>query len=236
MANRVLITGGTRGIGLGIARAYLRQNDEVVLVYRSDKEQAEKVSKELGVQTIQADITNPEERERLFEVDADILINNAAIIRKGRTLDISEKDLEEVNRCNFIAPIMLAQGFANKLVTKNKGGSIVNILSVGAYGAGNLAYCTSKAALLLATKCMARELAKHEIRVNAVSPFGVATELNREAWEKNPEAWEKLIQMSPMKRASTEDEVAAAVLYLTSEAAAFTTGIDIPVDGGLLTR
>ncbi len=243
--NVAIITGGTRGIGLGIAKVFLENEYSVALVYRDDAVNAKAVEKQLAsteARCFKADITKKIERDKLLDEVKhtfgrfDVLINNAGILRMGRLLDVTEKDFREVTDCNFHAPIFLAQAFAQELVNKKQTGSIVNILSIGAYRAGNLAYCASKAALLSATKSMAHELAKYDIRVNSVSPFGVATELNRKTRDKNPEAWEKLVKKAPMKRSADPIEIAGAVLYLTSDTASFTTGVDIPVDGGLLTR
>ena len=241
----VIITGGTRGIGLGIAKTLLEKGHKVVLVYRSDAKNARRVYDELAtdnVKCIQADITKKQDREKLLDEttqafgECNILINNAGIIRMGRLLDVKEEDFGAVMDCNLHAPIFLAQSFSKRLLKKKLPGSIVNILSIGAYRAGNLAYCTSKAALLSATKSMAHELAKYDIRVNSVSPFCVATELNRKNREENPAAWDKLVSRSPMKRASSSEEIASAVCYLVSDESSFINGIDIPVDGGFLTR
>lgn len=245
MKKVAIITGGIRGIGLGIGEAFLKEGYRVVLNYRSDDETAEKVYQRLAsddVICVKADVTSATDREYLLKTTVDkwgcfdVLVNNAAIIRMGRFLDIGSRTFDEVMDCNFYAPFYLSQLFANVLVEVGVPGSIINILSIGAYGAGNISYCSSKAALLHASKCMARELAKHNIRVNCVSPFGVETDLNVETREKNPEAWDKLIGKAPMKRAASPSEIAGAVTYLASDAASFTTGIDIPVEGGYLTR
>ena len=239
-----MITGGTRGIGFGIAKAFLKEGYRVVLNYRSDEQTAQAAQEELGTNAfcVQADITKKEQRSELIEKveekwgRMDVLVNNAAIIRMGRSTDVTEEDFDAVMQCNLYAPIFLSQLFVNWLIENKAPGSIINILSIGAHGAGNISYCTSKAALLLATKCMARELAKHQIRVNSISPHGVATKLNQENRKNNPEAWEKLIEKIPMRREATTEEVAGAAVYLASDTASFTTGIDLPVDGGYLTR
>jgi len=243
MKKVVVITGGTRGIGLGIGKAFFNEGYQVALIYRSDDANAQATLSKFksdDVIAIKADITVKEARERLLsDVERafggfDVLVNNAAIIRDGRCLDISEENFEAVFHSNLHAPIFLSQLFAKALIVKEKPGSIINILSIGAYGAGNLAYCTSKAALLLATKCMAREFARYNIRANSISPFGVETELNRENRQKNPERWEKMLKKCPMGRTSTPAEVAGAAIYLASDSASYTTGTDILVDGGYL--
>lgn len=240
-----VITGGTKGIGLGIAKIFLKSGYKLALIYRADEKNAAQVIQELdseNVQAIKADITQNKEREEAFDQvesvfgSASVLVNNAGMIGMGRLLDVKEEVFRSVLECNFFAPIFLSQLFARRLIAKGMPGSIVNILSIGAHRSGNLAYCASKAALLSATKSMAHELAKHQIRVNSVSPFGVETELNLRNREENPEAWNKLIEKSFLKRASTPEEIGRAVLYLASENASFVTGVDLPVNGGYLAR
>lgn len=238
-----IVTGGTRGIGFGIVQCFLEKGYRVVMNYRQDDKQAELASKKLNsdeVFLIKADVTKSTDRNILLSKAVekfgrvDVLVNNAAIIRLGRFLEITPAVFSEVMECNFYAPLYLTQEFANILIDKKQTGSIINILSVGAYGAGNISYCTSKAALLFATKCMAKELAKFNIRVNSVSPNAVPTNLNQSARDESPDRWNKFINKTPMKREASAQEVASAVIYLASDEASYTTGVDIPVDGGLL--
>lgn len=240
-----IISGGTKGIGLGIAKLLLQHDYRVALVYLKDKENAERVLREFNsdhVEIIRGDITHTGDREGILDaVEAafgapSILVNNAGIIKMGRLLDGREEDMRAVLECNFFAPVLLSSSFAKRLIAKRLPGTIVNILSIGAYRAGNIAYCASKAALLSATKSMAQELSKSGIRVNSVSPFGVETDLNKYTRKQDPQSWEKIVKKSFLKRASTPEEIASAVLYLVSDHASFVTGIDIPVDGGYLAR
>ena len=151
---------------------------------------------------------NPSEREHLIsEVldrfgSLDVLVNNAAIIRLGRFLDISEETFSEVMQNNFYAPLYLARSFSKKLISLKKSGSIINITSVGAHQAGNISYCTSKSSLLFASRCMARELAKHNIRVNCISPGMVETDLNLENRDKNPEEMGRNAEVDSLKKSS----------------------------------
>jgi NAD(P)-dependent dehydrogenase (short-subunit alcohol dehydrogenase family) len=243
MKKVAIVTGGIKGIGLGIAKGLFDANYRVVLNYHSDDKGAEEATKNFNsedVAYIKADITEDEERIQLLENTNklfggfDVLINNAGIIRDGRFLELSFVDYHEIMRCNFYAPIFLAQRFANNLISEKKGGAIINVLSIGAYHAGNMTYCTSKAALLSATKCMAKELAKHNIRVNSISPGMVPTHLNEKIRISSPERWKKMLKKNPMGRAADPSEMAGAVVYLASDAASYTTGTDIIIDGGML--
>lgn len=243
MKKVAIVTGGTKGIGLGIAQGLFDANYRVVLNYQSDDNAAKEAKENFNsedVVCIKADITSADERMHLLTETKkifsgfDVLVNNAAITRNGRFLELSLEGYDDIMQCNFYAPIFLAQEFAKELISAEKTGSIINVISIAAYKAGNMAYVTSKAALLTATKCMAKELAKHNIRVNSISPGMVPTHLNEENRIKNPERWEKMLKQNPMNRAADPYEMSGAVVYLASDAASYTTGIDIVVDGGTL--
>jgi 3-oxoacyl-[acyl-carrier protein] reductase len=244
MKKSVLITGGIRGIGLGIAKVFLQNNYRIVLNYRSDAVEANKAVKNLDskdVVLIQADISLAEDRARLIEEAQekvgvlDVLVNNAGILRMGRFLEIDESTFDEVMACNFYGALYLSQLFAKGLIDRGKPGAIVNITSVGAYGAANISYGTSKAALLYVTKCMAKELAKHNIRVNSVSPNMIPSDLNRmRSKDDLTVKFEAGLKKVPMKRAGTPEEIGSAVYFFATEASSYVTGRDLVVDGGFL--
>lgn len=238
-----IITGGTKGIGLGIANVFVREGFKVALIYRSDKAQAEKAVALLGEDraiAIKVDVTQVSALEpMLAQVEkhfgcAGVLVNNAGILRSGQLLDIEETDLREVMECNFFAPLYLTRAIAKRCIEHKLSASVVNVLTIGAHRGGNLAYCSAKAALLNATKSMARELARHKIRVNSISPFGCETELNRDHIKQNPEGWQKMLKKPFLKRASEPEEIGEAVYFLASDKASYITGTDLPVDGGYL--
>ncbi len=243
MKKVAIITGGIRGIGLGTGKVFLKKGYQVVLNYHSDQEEAKKVLQDIGssdVVAVQADISCPQGREKLLSqtVEAfgryDVLVNNAGIINLGRFLDFEPQAFEKVMNTNFYAALYLSQRFAQNLVEKKQAGAIVNVASVGAYNPGNIAYCTSKAALIYATRCMARELAKHQIRVNSVSPGMVETNLNQPTREQRPEVWQEMLERCPMKRTASPEEMGEAIYFFASEEASFVTGRDLVVDGGYL--
>lgn len=237
-----IITGGTRGIGLAIAKKFLTSNYRVALIYRNDDDQANATLESLNNDhaiAIKADITRADDRVKLLDETKrkfnrfDVLINNAGILRMGRFIDVDPAVFDEVMQCNLYAPIFLSQKFAQELIASNRPGSIINILSVGGHRAGNLSYCTSKAALLHATRCMAREIARYQIRANTISPGFLETDLNITSRERDPEGWSKRVGQIPMKRVAATDEIAGAALYLASDDASYTTAADIIIDGGL---
>ena len=244
MKKSVLVTGGTRGIGLGIARVFLQHNYRVVINYRSDAIEAGKALVNLGsedVVLIQADVSLAEDRIRLIKEAQekvgvlDVLVNNAGILRMGRFLEIDENTFDEVMACNFFGAFYLSQLFAKSLIEERKPGAIVNINSVGAYGASNISYGTSKAALLYVTQCMGKELAKHNIRVNSISPNMIPSDLNRQGEKEDlAQWWEEAAKKVPMKRAGKSEEIGSVAHFLASEASSYMTGRDLVVDGGFL--
>ena len=240
-----LVTGGTKGIGLGISKAFYLAGYKVCMNYRADDNQAKNAENELNAKkgqilVVRADISKSDDRQKLLEStldhfgQVDVLVNNAGIIRMGRSLDMKPEDFEAVMHTNLFAPFYLAQSVANYLVSSKRSGSIINICSMGAYGSGNISYCASKAALMNLTRSMAKELGKKSIRVNSVSPGMVETELNRKNREDNPEQWETMAKKTALKRAAQPEEIANIVVFLASDLASYTTGTDIVVDGGYL--
>lgn len=241
MSKVVIVTGSIRGIGLGIAEGFLEQGYRVVLNYHSDDTKAKETLKSLNTDQailIKADVTQANEREKLIAEtlkafgQVDVLVNNAGIIRPGRPLELTESNLQALMECNVYAPIFLSQLFANHLIKEQRAGAIVNILSVGAHKPGNIGYCTTKAAFAMASKCLAGDFAKHNIRVNSVSPGFVVTDLNRKTLANNPGYKEQRLERIPMKRTGECHEIAGAAVYLASDAASYVTGTDIIVDGG----
>jgi len=243
MKKVAVVTGGIRGIGWGIGQVLMQADYRVILNYRSDQDRAAELQASLDpceAICVQGDVTDEERRERLLMTayehygQVDLLVNNAGIIRKGRTLELKGETMDEVMNVNFFAPFYLAQRFAQILVDKKHPGAIVNICSMGAHMPGNIAYCTSKAALLFLTRCMARELAPHQIRVNSVSPGMVLTQLNEASRAEKGRSWEKMLNKVPLGRVAEPEEIGRVVAFLASDAASYITGRDIVVDGGYL--
>ena len=136
---------------------------------------------------------------------------------------------------NLVAPYWLTQEFARNVIKLSTTGSIVNISSIDAFRATGFMshYEVAKAGLTMLTKSAATELAKHNIRVNAISPGLTQTEINRDQWTNQKDIWQERVDPIPMKRAATPDDIAGAALYFASDMSAYTSGADLVVDGAL---
>lgn len=244
----VIITGGTRGIGFATAKAFLLNGDKVVINYRSDEKKAKEALQSLksnydDVIAVQADITIKKDRERLLDdtlkhfKKIDILINNAGVAGRKSFLKETEEEFENIIRNNLTGHVFLAQLVANEMIQQQSTGSIINLCSTASYSptSGTVSYCAAKAGLLIATKSMAYKLGPYGIRVNSITPGSIETDMSRHAWE-DPERGPALEKALPLRRRGQPDEIAGAVLYLTSDQASYTTGADIIIDGGWLLR
>ena len=166
----------------------------------------------------------------------DILINNAGVISRPISyLETSMESLDEVLNINFKVPFYLTQRVAKRMKNRNTKGSIINISSVSAdiVSPGLAHYESSKAALNAFTRAAASELAAFNIRVNAVSPGLVATNMNKDQWENNSESWSIRSSKIPLGRAGMPQDIANIALYLASEKSNWITGSIITADGGL---
>jgi len=163
-----------------------------------------------------------------------ILVNNAGIAHGSSFLDTTDDDMRSVFALNQMAVWTVAQTVCKGMIAAGKGGSIINIASITGERpiGGAAAYAVSKAAVIHMTKIMAMELARHDIRVNALAPGYFSTDMNREFLES--EAGRKLLKRSPMRRAGTMDELDGPLLTLASDRGSFMTGSVIAVDGGHL--
>jgi len=241
-----IVTGGTRGIGGAISEIFLKHGGKVVSTYLSDSKQAENFSAHLdnfekNLLTVKADITESSGRELIFKEclkhfgRLDILVNNAGVLTRSAIIDMPEKDFDRVLKTNLTAPYWLIQSFAKLLISKKTPGVIINISSIDAFRATGCMshYEVSKAGLSMLTKSAATELAKYNIRVNAISPGLTQTDINQSQWKDQKEVWQERIDPIPMKRAAKPEDIANMAIFLASDAASYTTGADFVVDGGL---
>jgi 3-oxoacyl-[acyl-carrier protein] reductase len=234
-----LVTGGSRGIGAAVCAELGRAGAEVVVNYTANADAAEAVRGAIGesAHAVRGDISTMEGATGLVEqVESEIgpiaiLVNNAGITRDNLIMKLAEEDWRDVIDTNLGGAFFTCRAVARPML-KRRAGSIVNMSSVvGVHGnAGQTNYAASKAGLIGLTKSLAKELGGRGIRVNAVAPGYISTELT----DALPEpAREAILKSTPLGRLGTTDDVAHAVRFLVSDAAAFVTGHVLAVDGGL---
>ena len=228
-----LVTGASRGIGRAVAAELARAGAAVVLGYRSGKDEAESLAGELGGRAIQADVSSAEDAARLVAEagDVDVLVNNAGLTRDGLLARMSDDDWRTVIDTNLSSVFYTCRAVTRPMM-KKRAGAIVNISSVvGVHGNwGQTNYAASKAGIIGFTKSLARELGSRGVRANVVAPGYVKTRLTDVLPD---EATAAMLQATPLGRLGEPEDVAGAVRFLCSDAAAFITGEVLLVDGGL---
>ncbi len=234
----ILISGGSRGIGRACVGAFAANGDRVAFIYRSRDDEAAKVAAATGAIAIKADISDPSEvRRAISEAEAalggsiDVLVNNAAVSHIGQMQDMTDEEWRRVLDTNLSGAFYLSRGVVSGMVRSHYG-RIVNIGSMwGKVGAScEVAYSATKAGLRGMTMAMAKEFGLSGVTVNCVEPGFIATEMNAAIDEASKQA---LCDETPLGHMGTPEEVAAAVVFLASDAAGFITGQVIGVDGGL---
>ena len=244
----VLVTGSSRGIGAETAKLFARNGYAICLNYLNNAAAAEKVKQEilaLGVEciSVQADVAKSSDVERLFStVDKalgpiTVLVNNAAILKpQCRFSDISEARFAEVLNTNIMSCFLCCQQAIKRMSSKNDGagGSIINVSS-GAAKSGSpneyVDYAASKGAIDTLTRGLALEVAEEGIRVNAVRPDLIYTDMHASGGE--PERVDRLKTKIPLQRGGQAIEVAEAIFWLASDKSSFVTGSFIDPSGGL---
>lgn len=239
---KVLVTGGTKGIGLAIAHEMLELGAEVLVVARNTVVLEGKLKHPNRWLRLSGDITDKEFRTQLLKkVEAnwnklDVLVNNVGTNIRKPFVDYSEDEYRKLFEINLFSVIDLTQRAFPLL--KNAGrASVINIASV----AGSVdvqsgpPYGMTKAAIIQLTRHLASEWAPHQIRVNTVSPWYIETPLT-EAVLKNPERLEKIVARTPMGRVGQPHEVASLAAYLAMDQASYITGQNIAVDGGMTVK
>ncbi len=235
-----LVTGGGTGIGLGIAKCLIDAGSLVVISGRREEVLKEAVG-ELGsnsgylvhnIANLSAIPDFVRDLENRYGA-VDILVNNAGINDVKSPFEVSDNDFQAIMSTNLAGVFSLTREVATYMVQRSSG-SIIMITSLAAiYGLPDVApYAASKSGLLGMTRSLATDLSPSGVRVNAIAPGFIVTPMHEEAIRRFPEKEEKILERTPLRRFGTTEEIGHAVVFLASDASAFITGIQLPVDGG----
>jgi glucose 1-dehydrogenase len=238
-----VVTGGSRSIGRAIAIGFAREGASVVVNYGHNEEAAAEVVRTIeaaggNAVAIRGDVAKSDDVNRLMAqaIDAygriDILVNNAAILKRTPFLEISEQEWDEILGLNLKGYFLCAQAAARQMV-KQRSGVIVNMSSASEELAGiNLThYCCAKGGVRLLTRQLALELAPYNIRANSVAPGLIETDLNRSDLA-DPAFREHRLSMIPLKQIGTPDDVVGAAIFLASDESRLATGSTLFIDAG----
>ncbi len=248
---KAIVTGGSRGIGKALAEGLAAHGADVAIIVRSTIERGEAVAKDIksagrDAMVIKADVSNEADIKRAVdEVIAkwgriDILVNNAGVIFPGNSEDYGIEDWRKTMATNLDGVFLMSRAVGQHMI-KQKSGSIITVGSMSGlivnWPFRHTAYNVSKAGVHMLTKGLATEWAEHNIRVNAIAPGYIFTELTEEVLKEHPDVVNnKWAKDAVMGRIGTVDELVGATVYLASGAASFTTGEIITIDGGLTLR
>jgi 3-oxoacyl-[acyl-carrier protein] reductase len=240
----VIITGGSRGIGKGIAEVFAKHGANVAFTYNSSAEAANALAEELSklgvkAKAYQSNAASFKEADQLVKDVAedfgsiDILINNAGITKDNLLMRMSEEDFDKVIEVNLKSIFNMTKAIQRTMLKQRKG-SIINMSSVvGVSGnAGQANYAASKAGIIGFSKSMAQELGSRNIRTNVIAPGFIETEMTEKLDEKVVEGWRQAI---PLKRGGSPEDIANACVFLASDLSAYVTGQVLHVDGGMNT-
>ncbi|MGJ7440375.1 SDR family oxidoreductase [Aquipuribacter sp. MA13-6] len=250
---RVLVTGASSGIGQGVAVAFGRAGASVAVNYRSDSDGAADAVRQIEAGggtavALQADVSDPEQVTGLFAatVEAlgglDVLVANAGLQKDAPALELSVEDWRTVLDVNLTGQFLCCQAAARQFLAQGEDGparavgSIICMSSVHDRipWAGHANYSASKGGIDMLMRTLAQEWAPKRIRVNSISPGAIKTPINTDAWS-TPEAEAELLQLIPYGRVGVVEDVAAAAVWLASDAADYVTGTTLYVDGGMTT-
>ncbi len=235
---KILVTGGSRGIGRAIVETFCTEGHKVAFLYRENRLAAEEVARATGARAIRADVSDPDDvRRAVAEAEAwlggsvEVLVNNAAVSYIGLMQDMTDADWRWVVDTNLSGAFYASRAVIPGMVAAQDG-RIIHIGSMwGKVGAScEVAYSAAKAGLRGLTMAMAKELGLSHITVNCVEPGFIDTDMNAAL---DPDTCSALCAETPLGRIGTPQDVAAAVAFLASSAASFITGQILGVDGGL---
>lgn len=235
-----LVTGGGSGLGFAIAKAFTGAGITTIIAGR-DREKLAKAAKELG-ENCHARSCDVSDFESLpsFVADLvqefgqiDILVNNAGINQKKAFTEVTTEEFQQILNTNVTGVFVLSREVVKEMLNRKKG-CIIHISSMAAqYGIPKvIAYSASKTAIDGMTRAMAVELSPHGIRVNAIAPGFIYSAMTAKALDSDPERKARVMARTPMGQMGQPQDIGAAALYLASDAAAYVTGVVLPVDGG----
>ncbi len=244
MNKTVIITGAAKGIGRAIAKDFAYAGYNVCINYNTSEEQAKQLCEELAkdgcnVIIYKADITKREEVDKMVDYvigtygKVDVLVNNAGISEYKLFIDITQEDINRMLNVNILGVFNTTQSVLQKSMISRKDGTIINISSIwGMVGASlEVAYSTTKAAIIGMSKALAKELAPSNITVNVVAPGAISTDM---LGALSKEDMDVLKEEIPLGKIGTVEDVAAAVKFLASYEARYITGQVISPNGGLV--
>jgi 3-oxoacyl-[acyl-carrier protein] reductase len=245
-----LVTGASSGIGYEIALALGKRGARVGVHFRSNQKATDELCgriRKAGGQAValQADVSDPHDVDRMFEQftaafgdQFQMLVNNAGDwMDKSPIADCSIEQWDRMFNVNARSVFLCCQQAARLMIQHGQGGAIINMGSVAGHtggGGGTVPYAAAKAAVHTFTRGLAKELAPHQVRVNAIAPGMVDTPMIQ--GRVSPEAEKALMAATPLKRLARPDEFSAAALFLLSPASSFMTGEILEINGGLLMR
>ena len=239
-----IITGGSRGIGKGIALVFAQHGANVAFTFSSSIESANSLEKELSnygvkVKSYQSNAADHKESQDLVENvlsdfgSIDVLVNNAGITKDNLLMRMGEEDFDKVIEVNLKSVFNMTKAVQRTMLKQRKG-SIINMSSVvGVKGnAGQSNYAASKAGIIGFSKSVALELGSRNIRSNVIAPGFIETEMTAKLDEKTVDVWRNAI---PLKRGGSPEDIANVCVFLASDLSAYVTGQTLNVDGGMLT-
>lgn len=246
LENKVaIVTGASKGIGAGIAKAFAKAGAKVVVNYATDKAGAYKIVDEItknggNAIAVHCDVTKSADVQRLFEETQnnfgklDILVNNAGVFTFEPIEAVTEESFHRQYNTHVLGNLLCSQQAVKMF--GNNGGSIINISSTVSTNpmAGLIVYCSAKAAIDTFTKVLAKELGSRNIRINTIAPGVTDTEGNHTAGIIGGDLEKQMVSLTPLGRVGQPEDIAKVAVFLASDDAAWVTGERITVAGGLL--
>jgi 3-oxoacyl-[acyl-carrier protein] reductase len=238
-----IVTGGSRGIGRAIARAFAAEGAKVALVYRGSREAADSAVQEITqaggtAKALQVDVTDAAAAERCVEQVVadwgrlDILVNNAGIVRDTLFVRMTTEDWDAVLATNLGGAVNFCRAAAQVMAFKQRRGRIINVSSVAAdyHNPGQTNYAASKGGINAFTRALAVELAGRNVLVNAIAPGFIETDMSAAIRNK---AGDRIKKAIPMRRLGQPEDIAKVAVFLAGDDSAYVTGQVLTVDGGL---